>query len=399
MRTEDGPGRDGITRLFLVTTTLTIGYGSVFTLLADLRETFGFGESALGLIVGAGFLSGFASQVGLARYSDRGHTRVMVLLGIAVAAASFLWMAVATQLWQFVAARMLFGLGSGAVGPAMRRVVIARDPANVGTNLGRMTAWEVSGFVLGPVLSGALAALGGIRVPFLAIAVLIGLLVPLVTGLELDVGSISVERRVVRGLLGQPAVLAGLVVGLAFATTLGMFEAVWAVLLADRGAETWFIGLSLSVFTVPMILVAPLGGRRAQQHGPLRVSAIGISVAIVCTAAYGFAGTLAALLAISIVHAAADGLTMPSNQVAIALASPPDQLASAQGLMGAVGLATAGVAGIVGAAVYDHFGARPLFTGTALVMALALGAALLLGRDLLRPPGVGPAVDPALAEA
>ena len=387
---RDGPR--GVVPLFLVTATLTIGYGSVFTLLADLRHTFGFTESALGVIVAAGFLAGFAAQVALSRYSDRGHARFMVLAGIVMAALAFLWLSIATALWQFVVARMLFGVGSGMVSPSMRRVVISRFPEHVGTNLGRMAAWEVGGFVVGPLLAGGLAELGGLRTPFLTIAGLILALLPFVLRLDLSVGAVSTERRVVRVLLSRPALVAGLAAGVAFSTTLGMFEAVWAVLLADHGAETWLIAVSLSAFTVPMILVAPFGGRLAQRHGPLRTATLGISVAIACTVAYGFAGTLAGRLMISIVHAAADGLTMPSNQVAIAVASPAAELASAQGLMGAVGLATAGIAGAAAATVYEHFGERVLFTGTGAVMLLALATARVLGTDLLHPPVATPAL-------
>jgi len=38
---------------------------------------------------------------------------------------------------------------------------------------------------------------------------------------------------------------------IAFYTTIGMFEAVWALLLKDLGAGRLLIGLTLSFFTVP----------------------------------------------------------------------------------------------------------------------------------------------------
>ena len=64
---------------------------------------------------------------------------------------------------------------------------------------------------------------------------------------------------------------ATLAIAVAFYVTVGMFEAIWAVLLRDHGAETWLIGLTLSLFTVPMIFLAPIGGRTAQRRGPLHV--------------------------------------------------------------------------------------------------------------------------------
>jgi MFS family permease len=166
-----------------------------------------------------------------------------------------------------------------------------------------------------------------------------------------------------------------------------MFEAVWAVLLRDRGAETWLIGLTLSLFTVPMIFLAPIGGRVAQRRGPLRVVAVSLTVATVCTFAYGVLPSLWMLLGVSIIHAVADSFTMPGNQVAAALAAPPEQASSAQGLLGATGLAAAGLAGLIAGAVYEHAGRLAACGGTAAIMTIFLVIAITLGRDERRATG------------
>jgi len=48
--------------LFLVGGMLNLGYGSVFTLLAEIRARFGFEDWAIGWIGGAGFAAGFAAR-------------------------------------------------------------------------------------------------------------------------------------------------------------------------------------------------------------------------------------------------------------------------------------------------------------------------------------------------
>jgi MFS family permease len=108
-------------------------------------------------------------------------------------------------------------------------------------------------------------------------------------------------------------------------------------------------------------------------------------VAILCTFSYGVIPSLWLLLAVSLIHAFADSFTMPGNQVAVALAAPPSQVASALGLLGASGLATAGAVGLVAGAVYQHAGRAVLFTGTAGLMSVFLVAAVVLGRELLEP--------------
>lgn len=371
---------------------MSLGYGSIFTLLADLRDRFGFSGSQLGLIVAAGFFAGFVAQLFLGRFADRGHVALMVRGGVAAAALAMLASAVATQFGAFLVARLLLGLGSGMVGPAVRRVVITRDPGHVGENLGRLAAYDMAGFVLGPLIAAVAAEALGIRGPFwLLTCILVGVLV-LTFRLDLSAGPVSSQRRVIRGLLAIPALRATLCMAVAFYVTVGMFEAVWAVLLRDRGAETWLIGLTLSLFTVPMIFLAPIGGRLAQRRGPMRVATVSLTIATVCTFSYGFLPSLWMLLGMSVVHAIADSFTMPSNQVAVAVAGPPEQASSAQGLLGATGLAAAGLTGLGAGALYEASGRFAVAATTATVMAVFLLAARVLARRPASRDRAGPAV-------
>jgi len=373
----------------LVSGSMALGYGSIYTLLADLRDRFGFTGTQLGLIVAAGFFAGFGAQLFLARYADRGHVAVMVRGGVVLAVLALLASAVATQFWAFVLARLFLGLGSGAVGPAIRRIVITRDPAHVGNNLGRLASFDVTGFVLGPLVAAVAAELFGIRAPFWLLAgVLLGTLA-LTLRLDLSAGTVTTEHRAIRGLLTIPAMRATLSVAIAFYVTVGMFEAIWGVLLRDRGAETWLIGVTLSLFTVPMIVLAPIGGGDAPRLGPLRVVTVGLSIVAVCTLSYGVLPSLWMLLAVSVVHAVADSFTMPANQVSAALASPPAHVSSAQGLLGATGLAAAGMTGLVAGYIYQHSGRLAATASTAAVMVIFLVTARLLvagNRRQLRGP-------------
>ena len=372
---------------FIVSGSVSLGYGSIYTLLADLRDRYGFTEAQLGLIVAAGFFAGFFAQLVLARLADRGQAALLIRGGVVLAMLAMLGSALATEFWAFLLARLLLGLGSGAVGPAVRRIVITRDPDKVGANLGRLAAFDVAGFMLGPLVAAVAAQLFGIRAPFIFLAVVfVGVLV-LALRLDLTAGAGSAQRRVLRSLLRTTAMKATLAACAAFYMTVGMFEAIWAVLLRDHGAETWLIGLTLSLFTLPMIFLAPIGGRQAQARGPLRVVAVSLTVATICTFSYGVLPSLWMLLAVSIVHAVADSFTMPSNQVAAALASPPEHLSSAQGLLGATGLAAAGLTGLVAGYVYEHAGVAVVTTGTAAIMSIFLLVAITLGRrDLADTP-------------
>ncbi len=371
--TDAHPLTRAMVLLFLLTALMSLGYGSVFTLLADIRDKYGFSDGQVGLIAFAGLFTGVLSQLFLARFSDRGYAVVMMRVGIAFAAFGMLWMSFSTALWQWIAARLLLGLGSGMVGPAIRRIIIARDPQRVGSNLGRQTAFDVAGFVLGPALAAVLAEWLGLRAPFLVLTVAYVLAIFLV-GRVTTAGDAAPAESSPSGrssLLRLPAMQSALFSAIAFYLTIGMFEALWSILLRDQGAATWLIGLTLSLFTIPMIIFAPKGGAMAQRRGPIVIVSFSITAAAIATFAYGVA-PLWLLIALSGIHAVADAFTMPANQVAVAMSSPPDQFAAGQGLLGATGLAIAALSALIGAAVYDAYGRGAIFTGTAVLMMVCL---------------------------
>lgn len=360
--------------LFLLTALMSLGYGSVFTLLADIRDRFGFSDGAVGLIAFAGLFTGVLSQLFLSRYSDRGHAVLMMRLGIAAATLGMAWMVFSSDLWQWITARLLLGLGSGMVGPAIRRIIITRSPRHVGANLGRQTAFDVAGFVIGPALGAGLAQVLGLRAPFIVLAVAYAIAIVFVGRITDDHIPSDDAPRPMRSLLRLPAMQSALLSAIAFYLTIGMFEALWAILLRDEGAATWLIGVTLSVFTLPMVVFAPRGGAIAQRRGPIAVVSVSITVAALATFAYGIS-PLWLIIGISGIHAIADAFTMPANQVAVAVSSPPEQLAVGQGLLGAVGLAIAALSALVGAAVYDAFGRTVIFSATAILMMVCLALA------------------------
>ena len=126
-------------------------------LLADLQDEYGFPTWGLGIIAGIAFLTGFAGHLTLGPLADRGHVHGMLTGGIVAGLASLLWLAAATELWQFVAARAVFGLAEGAFLPAARRLVLTWSPDRPGAELGRLLGAGMTGFVGGPIVGGLLA--------------------------------------------------------------------------------------------------------------------------------------------------------------------------------------------------------------------------------------------------
>jgi MFS family permease len=368
--------------LAAISATLSLGYGSVFTLLAEIRTRFGFEDWAIGAIGAAGFAAGFVAQAFLSRWADRGFLRALMLGGLGAALAGLAGMVLADGVTGFVASRALVGLGAGCYSPALRRIAVTRDPARAGQTLGWIMSFELLGFLLGPVLASALFELGGLDLPFVALAALLAALSPLALRARLPEVPATRERRILRGLLARPAVRASLLAGVAFNLTIGVFEANWAVLLADRGASQLFIGATMSLFSLPMLFVPVIGGRTAERVGPMRVLPLSLGIAVVCMLGYGTIEGLWWLAAIVAIHSIADGFTMPANQLAIARASPPDQIASGQGLLGAVGLAIASATALGAGWIYGAWGALALYAASAAGMIALIAAAWWQGAGL-----------------
>ena len=206
------------------------GYGVMFTVLDEFRDQYGISEGALGLVVAMGFLSSFVAQVTLAPLADRGHARLMIILGMVFNVAGLLGMAYGSTVIVLLAARFVMGTGVGLAYPAARRLVILADPDNLGRNLGRMLAADVTGFAIGPAISAVLVGPFGIAAPFLLIAALTVAIYPLIARMhvaETDVDA-EVPPRFAFDLLRIRPYLAALSMGAAVFMMIGSFDALWA---------------------------------------------------------------------------------------------------------------------------------------------------------------------------
>ncbi len=358
------------------------GYGVMFTVLDEFRDQYGIGEGALGLIVAMGFLSSFLAQVTIAPLADRGHARVMIVLGMVFNVAGLLGMAYGSTFVVLLISRFVMGVGVGLAYPAARRIVILADPDHLGQNLGRMLAADVGGFAVGPAISAVLVGPFGIAAPFLLIAALTVAMYPLIARTrvaETDVDA-EVPPRFAFDLLRIRPYLAALSMGAAVFMMIGSFDALWALVLDDLNASDLIANLGITLFAVPMVLFASIGGRLAQSVGPFRLGTFGLLVGAGAMFAYGHAPSGGIMLAISLVHATNDGFTVSSCGVAVGLVVPGERQASGQGLLGGVETLTAGVAATAIGQLYEHFGRTVAYTSCAVMMlALIACGALLSG--------------------
>jgi len=367
---------------YLILFGMSAGLASVMTLLAEFRNKLGFSQFGIGLGIAVGFVAAFVASVALAPQADRGRAPLMLRSGLLLGIAGLLVVAMANDLWHFVVGRALFGLAFGIAHPAARRTVIVADPENLGRNMGRLGAFDVAGFVVGPTVAALLHALGGFRTPFWTMAALLALLVPTAWRARPDTAARDIERRRPTDLFRNRRLVGAFFVVASYFVFIGAFESIWVLEMDHRGAEQWQIGAAVTVVALPIAVLSPWGGVLAQRYGARRWAMGVLTTCAVFSPSFGLVEGLAALVALTAACSCAEGIGFPSAPMLVSAAVPEDRQAAAQGLASAVEVGTAAVASLGLAAIYDTSGDTVAWAVTAVTMAVLLA----IGWVLTRPP-------------
>lgn len=375
----------------LLTALLASGYGVMFTVLDDFRDEYGIEAHWLGVIVGVGFFASFLAQMFLAPFADRGRARQMVIVGLLLNIVGLIGMAAGETLTVLLSARLVMGIGVGMALPAVRRIVINADPANLGNNVGLLISSDIAGFAVGPVISALLVPSFGLASPFLAIAGLTVVCMPVIFRVHVAEATDLPATRFAFDLLRSRPLLAAISMGAATYLMIGTFDALWAIVLDDLEASDWIANVGITIFALPLIFLGSFGGRLAQRVGPFRLGPLGLAVAAGYMSLYGLMPTGVAMLAVGVAHACTDGLSVASTGVAVGLVAPPDRQAGAHGMLGAAETLIGGVTAVMAGVLYSWGGRTLAFTTcSVLMLVLVSGAYLLAGPEYRSRRGIDP---------
>jgi len=365
--------------------TLSSGYGVLFTVVGDFRSEYDISEAMVGFIIGIGFFAGFLAQVFIAPIGDRGRARQVVAFGVLINVVGLILIGVGGSVESILIGRFISGIGIGSAAPAIRRIVILVDPANLGRNLGWLLSADVFGFALGPAVSAVLVGPFGLAAPFLVIAALALMLLPnlwRVNVREDQAGPKS--QRLALDLLSDKAVAGGVVLGAGVFLMIGGFDALWDVVHEDLGTNDFIANLGITLFALPLIFLGPYSGVLAQRIGPFIMGSLGLVAGAFFMTSYGLLPSGNWIFAFAMFHAITDGLTIAASGVAVGLAVSDERQAGAQGLIGAAQALTAGTTAIVVGSLYGSAGRFAAYSATAAGILVCVAIALYLGRDFRR---------------
>jgi MFS family permease len=274
----------------------------------------------------------------------------------------------------------------------MRRVIIVSDREHLGRNLGRVLSCEVGGFAAGPVISTFLVEPFGIPAPFVVIGAVLSVVTLVIFTLpipEVPAEDHPTERFAV-DLLRDRAITAGVLIGIAVFFMIGVFDSLWALMMSDLGAPTWMANAGVTIFVLPMVFMAPYGGKFVQRVGPFRAGGIGMLVGAACMALYGAISLPWPLMTVFFIHTLNDGLTVTGSGVAVGMVAPAERQAGAQGLLGGAQTLTGGVAASFAGVSYEVLGRTVTFAVAAGLIVLLITAARILAGGRWRLRGAAP---------
>ncbi len=375
--------------MYVIAAVTMAGVSSVFALLAELETRYDLSTQGLGLISGSSFVTALIAQLWLARFADRGHASTLLRVGVVAAGVGLLWFGIATELWQFVAARSVLGAGVGLLVPPARRAIVLTATGDQGEKLGTFYAAYLFGFVFGPPIGALLTDLADVRLPFIVFGVMTLLSVFAVVRIEMpeapgDAEISRDDRRVLRRLIVDRRVIAAVLVVISFRYSIGVFEPLWATHLDDLGASTRVIGFSLTAFALPMMIVAKPAGRMTDRFGARWMSLVPALISAVLMMTYGYTSFLWVIIMVSGVHGMMEAALSPATQAGIADVTADQDAASAQGLAEAAGSAASAVGAFSAPVVFDTWGAGPAWLMAGCVMVALVAVSWLLDRPTLK---------------
>ena len=385
--------------LVLVTALSVLSLNMFLPSLSNMAADFGVDYALVALSVG-GFL-GISAVLMLIMgpLSDRFGRRPVLLAALAVFTLASLVCALSTNIWVFLAFRVLQGAANAGWAVSLAVIRDVSPPQEAASRIGYVTMAMAVAPMLGPIFGGALDELFGWRASFVVFVVL-GAAAFVLCWLDLGETNKTPSETFVTQFQDYPELFAsrrfwGYALCMAFSTA--SFHAFLAgaplVAVTLLGLSPAVLGFYMGTITAGFAVGSFLSGRLAARHalttmmiaGRL-VACAGLAVALILQVS-GFVYALSLFGAIVFVGMG-NGLTMPSSNAG-ALSVRPRLAGSASGLVGALTVGGGAVmSSITGASVTEETGAYALLGMMLLCTLMGLAAALAV-RGIDRREGGG----------
>ncbi|HKR99794.1 MAG TPA: MFS transporter [Candidatus Dormibacteraeota bacterium] len=356
----------------------------------------GGGAVVIALFVAAPLIANTLVQVPAGRLADRIGRRPMLLGSrLIYGVLALLLFADVGPLWVLAVLRTLQGVCAGAYVPALlASITDLSEPGTRGTRFAQMQACEMVGLLLGPLLGGA-AALWRDSAAFgvSGVAVLVGT-VPMSRVGETRVAAAAREERQQLQWWRERAILIPSLGLLAVGAVFSMYDVVWPQYLAARGNDAFVIGLSISLFAVPILFLARTGGRLSDRLDRRRLVPAAMLITACCASSYPFMRSLPVILAVGVGEAVAFVFLEPTLYAIIGDNAPAEARGHAMGVGGFAQFSGSAFGAALLGALYGLGEGIPFWGAAGVLAVTAVVCALLLPRRRAEPVLVRDTVSP-----
>ena len=384
-----------IAAVFLVGT----GVGSVLPILPLFLRERGGSYAMVGVVVGANLVAQFIAQYPAGRLSDRVGRAPLMIGGLVLAAAAIAAFALPLSIGWLIGLRFIQGLGAAAFRPGARAAVADLVPEGErGIAYGWLSGADMGGLIFGPALGGVPAVFG--RAVVFEVTGLAMLLAAIVLVFALDVRRQAMTSPSLAGpvaasgaRLASVAAVRGLVMlsaGIGF--LYGVYNVVWSLFMKTIGATDWEVGLSFSLFALPLVLTAPIAGWAADRVDRRWLSAGSTASTALIAPVYPLLHSVPAVIGVGVIEASTAAFAEPAINAYLMSAVAADQRGRAAGTVGTAETAAKAVGALLGGGLFG------LGVWVPFVVSSVAGLAfILLGVPWLRAAGRDARVSPVLA--
>jgi DHA1 family tetracycline resistance protein-like MFS transporter len=152
--------------LFLIVVTDLIGFGVIIPLLPFYAEYYQASPADVGMVMATYSLTQFIAAPFWGRLSDRYGRKPILLISLAGASLSYVWLGFCDTLWALFAARAVGGFMAGNISAAFAYVADITTRENRAKGMGMIGAAFGLGFIIGPALGGILAGSDPVNADF-----------------------------------------------------------------------------------------------------------------------------------------------------------------------------------------------------------------------------------------
>jgi len=334
------------------------------------------------LVVGAVFASGLLA-IAIVQYpagalADRVGRRPVMVCSLGLYSLVFLAYLAPIPVWALVAIRFAQGLLGGAYGVAATALVAdLSDRDQRGRAFGMLRASDWAGLVLGPAIGGLVASFRLDAVFAFGAVICAGatvLLLRLPRARRPTDASAEPPRPALAILR---SVWPFVVLGSAMGYTIGAYDTVWSLYLTRNGATPAVVGLSFTLFSVPLVLLGTSAGGWADRVGHWRAATFTALMYGVFGVAYAFVASVPALVVLSVIEGALVVAGNPALTALVSRSAPAAEQGRAQGVF-RIGITASQILGALLAG--GLFGVAPTlsFLSIAAISLLAVAASRLV---------------------